>query len=258
MLLHSCCHVAIDQPHARDCPDIADMERQMANLIAHRAGALDASDTNSIQQTTELDYFLIDGSGSMSPKWWDFLAAGDTFLTAAKQNGLKSHLVVHVFDTADMEMIQRDCPLRDAKPFHEEPLGSHFQGTPLYDAINLMGRRLRERNPTKASILIITDGDDADSKTSVEDAKRILDWIKARGWQVTFFGCDFNNSRQAKLLGMDDSNTIGVQQKLLSDAARNLAAKRSAYSRDGTDISFSDKEKQQFGGYLADNSNGRP
>lgn len=213
-----------------------------------RAGALDAGST----APKELDYFLIDGSGSMRDKWWDFLSAGDSFLNTCKQNGLQSHLVVHVFDTADIEMIQRDEPLHSAKTFQEEPLGSHFQGTPLYDAINLMGRRLKERNPSKASVIIITDGDDADSKTTIAQARAILDWIKARGWQVTFFGCDFNNSRQAKLLGMDESNSIGVQQKLLSDAARNLAAKRGAYSRDGSDISFTDKEKQQFGGYLAD------
>jgi|SRR5882724_3471410 len=226
----------------------------MTNLPTHKTGALDARDNTSPQQQNELDYFLIDGSGSMRDKWWDFLAAADSFLATCKSNGLQSHLVVHVFDTADIEMIQRDCALSSAESFRDEPLGSHFQGTPLYDAINLMGRRLKERDPSKASILIVTDGEDCDSKTSITQAKAILDWIKAKGWQVTFIGCDFNNSNQAKALGMDDSNTIGVQKKLLTDAARNLATKRSAYSRTGEDISFSDQEKKQFGGYLSDQS----
>jgi hypothetical protein len=221
--------------------------------LTTRPGALDARDEDAIQQQNELDYFLVDGSSSMSDKWWDFLAAADTFLAAAKSNGLKSHLVVHVFDTVDMEMIQRDCLLQDAISFDKEPLGSHFGGTPLYDAINLMGRRLKERNPSKCSILIITDGEDFDSATTIHQARAILDWCRARGWQVTFIGCDFNNSAQARLLGADDTNSIGVQKKLLSDAARSLATKRSAYSHSGEDISFSDKEKQQFGGYLSHN-----
>lgn len=209
-----------------------------------------------ITEQNDLDYILIDGSGSMQDKWWEFLAAGDTYMAAAKANGVKSHLIVHVFDTSDMEMIQRDCSLTDAVSFSKDPLGSHFQGTPLYDAINLMGRRIKDRDPAKCSILIITDGEDFDSKTSLTQAKAILDWLRAKGYQVTFIGCDFNNSRQAKALGADDTNSIGVQKKLLSDAAKSLATKRAAYHRDGDDISFSDKEKQQFGGYLADKSHG--
>lgn len=213
--------------------------------------------TQDASRPAELDYLLIDGSGSMQDKWWNFLTAADIFLDTARNNGLESHLLVHVFDTEDMEMIQRDCDLKAAKTFKEEPIGSHFQGTPLYDAINLMGRRLRERNPKKCSILIITDGDDQDSKTSIHDAKRILDWCRARGWQVTFIGCDFNNEHQSKLLGANESNSIGVAKALLPDAARNLATKRNAYSHSGEDISFTDKEKQQFGGYLSDNSGGK-
>lgn len=203
-------------------------------------------------ESNDLDYMLIDGSASMQTKWWNFLTAGDIFLDTARKNGVRSHLVVHVFDTEDHEMIQRDEPLATAKTFAEDPIGSHFGGTPLYDAIVLMGLRLKERNPSKASIVIITDGDDLDSRTSVNDAKRVLDWCRARGWQVTFIGCDFNNDDQSKLLGADASNTIGVDRKLLNDAARNLATKRAAYSRDGDNIAFTDDEKKKFGGYLTD------
>jgi len=221
----------------------------MANNISHRTGPL-----TQTPESNDLDYLLVDGSASMQPKWWNFLTAGDVFLDESRKNGVKSHLVVHVFDTEDMEMIQRDEPLSTAKTFVEEPLGSHFGGTPLYDAIVLMGMRLKERNPSKASILIITAGDDLDSKTKVDSAKRVLDWCRAKGWQVTFIGCDFNNDDQSKLLGADASNTIGVDRKLLNDAARNLATKRAAYSRDGENIGFTDDEKKKFGGYLTDQS----
>jgi nitric oxide reductase activation protein len=219
----------------------------MQNPLAHRTGPV-----SKTPEANDLDYMLVDGSASMQAKWWNFLTAGDVFLDESRKNGVKSHLVVHVFDTEDMEMIQRDEPLATAKTFAEEPLGSHFGGTPLYDAIVLMGMKLKERNPTKASIIIITDGDDLDSKTKISDAKRVLDWCRAKGWQVTFIGCDFNNEAQAAMLGANASNTIGVDRKLLSAAARNLATKRAAYSRDGENIAFTDDEKKKFGGYLTD------
>lgn len=213
-----------------------------------------ANRTGSLTQSNELDYLLIDGSGSMQEKWWDFLAAADTFISASKKANLDSHLIVHVFDGRDIEMIQRDCAMRDAVSFRDEPIGSHWDSTPLYDAINLMGRRLKDRDPKKASILIVTDGGDTGSQTSIHQAKAILDWCRAKGWQVTFVGCDFNNDRQAKLLGATEANAIGVQKKLLTDAAKSLARKRQAYSTSGDDISFSETERQQFGGHLTDQS----
>lgn len=207
-------------------------------------------DPKTGKDSNEIDYFLIDGSGSMSIKWWDFLNACDAYTEASKANNLESHLIVHVFDTSDMEMIQRNEPLSTAKLFRDDPIGSHFQGTPLYDAINLAGRRLRELNPKKATIILVTDGDDMDSKTSVVQASAIIKWMKAKGWQVVVIGCDFENSAQAKLLGLHEENSLAVDRKQLTNAARNLAGKRAAYSRDGEDIKFSKDEKTKFGGYL--------
>lgn len=132
-----------------------------------------------------------------------------------------------------------------------EDIGMEGGGTPLYDAINSMGRILRDLNPAKCSALICTDGGDTDSKTSVEQARRILDWMRAKGWQVTFFGCDFNNNSQALALGANPQNAIGVSQARLSDAASALAKKRQAYSAYGSPMNFTDDEKQEFGGYLS-------
>jgi hypothetical protein len=68
---------------------------------------------------------------------------------------------------------------------------------------------------------------------------------------VTFLGADFNNSSQAKLLGADASNSIGVQKHLLLEAGKALGKKRANNARYGNDISFTDDEKTTFGGLLA-------
>jgi hypothetical protein len=111
--------------------------------------------------------------------------------------------------------------------------------------------------PLKASLIIITDGDENASKTTGEQAKALLDWCRAMGWQVTFLGCDFENSAQAKLLGANDSNAIGVSAKRLTDATSLLAEKRARYSQYGTDMDMTKDEKTELGGLLPDHSNGK-
>lgn len=198
----------------------------------------------------EVDFIVVDGSGSMVDKWWDFMASLDIFVDALRRR-VNSHTIVSVFDDKDVSMIQRDCPIAEWKCLKEEPLTSSWGYTPLYDAINAMGRHMKELDPPKASIVIVTDGNENRSLyTTHAQARAILDWCRAKGWQVTFLGCDFNNSKQAKLLGVGEANAIGVQKKLLSEAAALLAAKRIRHSVADEDINFSEDERQQFGGLL--------
>ena len=111
-----------------------------------------------------------------------------------------------------------------------------------------MGRELRDLNPPRCSIVIITDGDENGSRhTTHEQARAILDWCRAQGWQVTFLGCDFNNSRQAKLLGADESNSLGVQAARMIEAGKVLG--KLSPKRLVRGLSTSPPEKS-FGGYL--------
>lgn len=215
----------------------------MNTQIANRSGTLQAS---------QLDYILVDGSGSMQDKWWDFHAALDSFMETLKSQNIHSHGIVSVFDSQDIDCVQRDGLLSEWERFYDAPLGAHWQSTPLYDAINVMGRKIRDLDPAKASIVIVTDGDENGSQvTDVNQAAAIIRWLKAKGYQVTFIGCDFNNSRQAQLLGMNDDNAIGIQKKLLLEAGKMLGKKRVNYGLYGEEMKFSQDEKSHFGGYLA-------
>lgn len=204
--------------------------------------------------TEQLDMILLDGSGSMSDKWWPMLEAIDTYIAGLKAQQVQSHIVMDIFDTTDRQMNVRDTHIKDWKTFAEDPVGAHFSMTPLMDAIVLMGTKVRDLNPSKCAVTIVTDGEDGgklDNKfADINQAKAVLDWLRAQGFTVTFIGCDFDNSRQARALGANESNSIGVRKELLLEAAKSYAAKRAHSSRTGDDISFTSDEKQKFGGYL--------
>lgn len=215
--------------------------------------ALSSTDNTAlVPLTNQLDYILLDGSGSMQGQWWEVLSSIDTYMDELKTAQLDSQCILQVFDTTDLDYIARDCHMRDWKSFATDPVGAHWGGTPLYDAIAVMGFRLRDLNPPKCSIAIVTDGKEVDSRfTTLDGAKAILDWCRAKGWQVTFLGANFNNSAQARALGANEATAIGVQKKLLADAAKSFAQKRRRYGTTGENINFSPEERQQFGGYLA-------
>lgn len=204
----------------------------------------------------QLDYWLVDGSGSMLGKWYDLMAGMDGFLDVMRRNNIHSHGIVHEFsDGPDLMNIQRDSTLADWPNFTTSRVEPSAGGTSLYDAINLCGRRLRELDPPNASVVIVTDGDENGSRhTDLAQASAIINWMRAKGWQVTFLGCDFNNLRQAKALGASARNTIGVQKARMADAGKLLGSRRVNHARSGTEISFTDDERTEFGGYLTNGS----
>lgn len=211
---------------------------------------------NERQQITkvegQLDYLLLDGSGSMAPKWNDTLSAVDAYVSTLKSERVSTSIYFHMFaDRGDTDIEVYNGPILECPRM----LGLSQPGecgTALYDAIAIMGRRMRDFDPAKGRIVIFTDGDEASSKfTDLHQAKSILDWCRAKGWPVTFIGCDFANAAQAKALGSDSGSSVGVAQARLSDATTSLAKKAARHALYGEDIGFSSSEQQQFGGYLA-------
>jgi hypothetical protein len=207
----------------------------------------------------QLDYWLVDGSGSMLSKWYDLMAGMDGFLDVMRRNNIHSHGIVHEFsDGNDLMNIQRDSTLLDWPNFTVQRVEPSGLGTALYDAINLTGRRLRELDPPNASVVIVTDGEENGSKhTDLAQASSIINWMRAKGWQVTFLGCDFNNLRQAKALGVSARNSIGVQKARMTDAGKLLGDRRVRHARSGTEIAFTDDERTEFGGYLTNGGSGK-
>jgi hypothetical protein len=218
----------------------------MNTAIDHRTGLPQ-------QQIAQLDYILLDGSSSMIGTQWDpCLSAIDAYIDGLRAANIDTRTIFSIFNSSSPGTIHRDGPISEWIDFRRAYVSCPGGGTPLYDAIATMGSHLRDLDPTRAAVTIATDGFEGGSQFTDEvQAHAILEWMRAKGWQVTFIGCDFNNSKLAAKLGGTAGSYIGVQKRLLSDAARNLAKKRTTYALYGQDMHFSDDEKQQFGGYLA-------
>ena len=203
----------------------------------------------------QLDYILLDGSASMVDKWFDTQSAIDNYMKVLLSQNIASHGILARFSSYGDYQIYRDSAIGDWPTFRESPIPNAMGGTALYDAIAQMGWELRDLDPSSATIVIVTDGQEMGSlDTDEHQARAILDWCRAKGWNVVFLGADFNNSRQAQALGADERNSIGVQKRLLADAGTMLGRKRAASARSGDTIDFTDDEKQQFGGYLTNQS----
>jgi hypothetical protein len=78
----------------------------------------------------QLDYFLIDGSGSMQGKWWDSMAAIEAFTDVLKTSNVNSHGILTVFDSADLALVQRDGLIGEWPAMQVSPLAAHWGGTP--------------------------------------------------------------------------------------------------------------------------------
>lgn len=203
------------------------------------------------------DFILLDGSGSMQDSWWPMMEAIEAYISELKRNRTETYTTLTVFSGNELEMVQRDCTLDQWQSLLTDPATSTWEHTPLYDAINAMSWRLRDEDPIRCSITIVTDGDEYGSRfTSLPQAKGIIEWFKAKGWQVTFIGCDWDNERLARSLGVHPSAAIGVSKALLPDAAKELAKKRSAHAVTGAPMHWDEEERHRFGGYLGHSGSG--
>lgn len=210
------------------------------------------------RDTSQRDIILLDCSSSMLGQWNDICKAIDAYVQTLQWDKVNTNITLVGFSKGHMDVVYRDCHIQDWQPLthqHVSTISPHGGTTPLYDGINMSCWRLRDEAPTRATLTIATDGDEnASTFTSLDDASAYLDWARARGYQVTFLGCDFNNEKLAGGLGAKPENTIAVQRALLSDAMTNLAKKRAKYGLYGTDMHFSDDERDTFAGYLSDQS----
>lgn len=205
------------------------------------------------------DVFLVDASGSMFSKWEETMATLDAYVATIRAARLQSQIIVIRFQGSQHHEIVRNHRIEDWVPFSEDSLSHPNGGTPLYSAINQMGLMLRENPPAEGacSICVVTDGEASyGDSVSVEQARAVLDWCRGHDWSVTFMGCDFDNNRQARALGADSQNSLGVDRRLLKDAGKLLAEKRIRYAQSGGDMGFSDDEKKKFGGLLTGPSTG--
>lgn len=219
--------------------------------------------TNSATTTANLpavvrtlgDYILLDRSGSMASRWAETLSALNAYVTdlAGKPETRDSKVTLATFDTQRgglaFDVIRKGVPTTSYKPVHDnEATPRGF--TPLYDAIGRIVTLAEEDAPTNAVIVVITDGDENNSRELDKSAaKAALDRCRAKGWQVIFLGADFDAMKQSASVGTQSDQTLTMKKGHYRAAAFGLAESRALYaSGANASMSFSADDRKRAGG----------
>lgn len=133
--------------------------------------------------------FIIDKSGSMSSLARDVIGGFNAFIDSQKALGDDAILSIVQFD-------DRVSTTMAAKPLHAvshlTARDYHPEGyTALNDAIGIAISDLEKRNPRRAIIPVMTDGEENRSRHYTHAAaKRKIEDAEARGWQVLYLGAN--------------------------------------------------------------------
>ncbi len=185
-------------------------------------------------------YVLIDRSYSMLGRWGEALGAVNAYLKelSGKEGLRDATATVAMFD--DVNGIRFDVVRKAVQLWQFHPIesrdGAPRGGTPLYDAIGQLAGLVDIDKPDKASIVIMTDGEENQSKeVSKDGSRKILDSMRGKGFAVVFLGADFDAMKQASDVGTMRAQTLNTSYGNYGAAAMSLAAHTQDYAAKGVD-----------------------
>ncbi len=196
-------------------------------------------------------FVLLDRSGSMQVRWAETITMLNTYVNALACEDATSmaKITLMLFDKAE----RTETPIiRDAVPAFRwtevGPTEAAPRGyTPLLDAIGRLTSLVEQRNPDKAVITIITDGEEnASTEVTREGARAALERLKSKGHQVVFLGADFNAFKQAGGVGVGATTTMQMASGSFTAAQHALAGRTKAFAATGKTFDpFTDEERQK-------------
>ena len=151
---------------------------------------------------------IIDRSGSMGHLRQDAIGGFNTFLAEQQKLDGNANLTLVLFDHEYLVQVP-GVPVQEVEPLTEEtyvPRG----GTAMNDAIGRALAELEEKNPGRAIITILTDGEEnASVEYTSELVKTKIKAAEERGWQVVFLAANIDAFQAGGQLGVSLSNTRG-------------------------------------------------
>lgn len=197
-------------------------------------------------------YILLDRSGSMSSMWSEALGSINGYV---KELEPSTKVLLAVFDTNSYDVL-RVSTAADWKPVTNDdatPRG----GTPLFDASARMMWRIQDDNPERAVFLVMTDGEENNSKYFKQaDVKALTSKLEAKKYEVIFLGANFDKvgdiAVQQYGRGIDKFANIN-KGNAMDFMTTRLATSTRAYGATGQAMSFSGEDKAAAaGGYAVD------
>ena len=199
-------------------------------------------------------FVLLDRSGSMQVRWAETITMLNSYVNALACEDATSmaKITLMLFDKAE----RTETPIiRDAVPAFRwteiDPAEAAPRGyTPLLDAIGRLTALVEQRNPDKAVITIITDGEEnASTEITHEGAKAALDRLKSKGHQIVFLGADFDAFKQAGYVGVSGTATMNMASGNYAAAQDAVSRRTQAYAATGTTFeAFTEEERKKANG----------
>lgn len=209
-------------------------------------------------------FVLLDRSGSMSgPRWESAIGGINTYIHQLRKENVKANITVAAFDSFNdngnifnnasfgqrsnsglaFEVLRDNLDLEVYKDIDSKetcPRG----GTPLYDATGVLLNLADKANGEKTVILIMTDGDENQSKTyNLTSIKDRIATCTNRGWEVVFLGAEFNADNMTQSLGLSMEKTMSTTTRGFAPAMTAYATSSASYALTNAPINTTEMKK---------------
>ena len=181
-------------------------------------------------------YLLIDRSGSMAGSWPETLGAVNSYIKKLEDD---VKVYVAAFDSNGMwnaatlqyNVLRENVTAKTCEEITNKdaiPSG----GTPLYDAVGKIADKMIADNPTKAVLVIMTDGEENSShEYTLDSVKGKLKILEKNDWPTVYLGADFKNvtvyaTSTFNVSGSNTYNTTARNRGLVMDT---YATKTASY-----------------------------
>jgi hypothetical protein len=159
-------------------------------------------------------------------------------------------VTVIAFDSNDHRQIVRDHVRADAyRSIHVDEVKARGM-TPLFDATGWIIDKIFEDNPSRAVLIIQTDGKENQSREyKYTDIIAKVDRFKGKEYQLIFLGAEFKNVGTVGMsFGLSSNATIiNRMPGYYSATASTLAGATQSYAASGAPMNFSDGLKRSLG-----------
>lgn len=212
-------------------------------------------------------FIVLDRSASMASQWLEATDSINSYVRGLAYREVPGHVTLAIFDELHGQMqfdIVRRHPNNDWVEFRANeyvPRGN----TPLYDAVARTVNLAETTMPSRAVIVIMTDGyENASRATTNAMAREMLDRCRAREWQVVFLGANFDTFSQGASLGSARATMLNAVPQAYGATMDMLSGQTANYSVGGGmrgmsasgSVSFTDANRQTAAGTpVNDNTN---
>lgn len=196
-------------------------------------------------------FVALDRSGSMlGERWTTAIESINEYIKNLQKEKIEGEVSITAFDsyhgglgtTVRLEDIVKNQSIayfETLSPSVLTPAG----GTPLYDAAGIVMDRAIERNNERTIVVILTDGEENQSKEYTQaKIKEKVKILQEKNWEVIFLGANFDVAKYTASAGLAPSKFRNVDMSNLTMRTAmytDLSTSTVAYAKTGASIDMS-------------------